>query len=198
MPPSTQPESLHERAIADLRYIRTAVQNAGEFTAVPGWGGVVMGGVGVAASAIAATRTGAPQAWLSIWLAAAVVAVIVGLISMWRKSRSVGSSLVSAPARRFALAFVPAIITGIALTAALVVRADWDLLPATWLLLYGVAVSAGGAMSVRVVPLMGAGLLAIGIAALFVSFTIANLLLGLGFGLLHVVTGVVIARRYGG
>lgn len=198
MPPSTQPQSLHEKAIADLRYIRTAVQNAGEFTAVPGWGGVVMGVVGMAAAAVASTRIGTPQAWLTIWLTAAVVAVLVGLISMWRKSRSAGSSLVSAPARRFALAFVPAIVTGIALTAALVARGDWDLLPATWLLLYGVAVSAGGAMSVRVVPLMGAALLAIGIAALFVSFTAANAFLGLGFGLLHVVTGVVIARSYGG
>lgn len=198
MPPSTQPESLQDRAIADLRYIRTAVQNAGEFTAVPGWGGVAMGTVGIVASALAWNRTGTPQTWLSIWLGAAVVAVLIGLVSMRRKSRSSGSSLVSAPARRFALAFVPAIITGTALTATLVARGDWDLLPATWLLLYGVAVSAGGAMSVRVVPLMGAVLLAIGVAALFVSFPIANLLLGLGFGVLHVVTGVVIARSYGG
>lgn len=198
MTASTQPQSIHERAVADLRYIRAAVENAGEFTAVPGWGGVVMGGIGLAAAAIASARTGAPPSWLTIWVAAALLAVVAGLASMWRKSRRAGSSLLSAPARRFALAFVPAIATGIALTAALVAREAWDLLPATWLLLYGVAVAGGGAMSVRVVPLMGIVVLSIGVAALFVPFPIANLLLGLGFGVAHIVTGAVIARRHGG
>ena len=70
--------------------------------------------------------------------------------------------------------------------------------PAPLLLLYGVAVAAGGALSVRVVPVMGVALLSMGLLAFFVPFQTANLLLGLGFGVVQIVTGVVIMRRYGG
>lgn len=196
--PSPAPDSIHDRALADLRYIRSAVESAGSFTAVSGVGGVAMGVVGLVAAIIAATEVGAPGRWLTVWLAAAVIACAVGVVAMARKSRRAGASLVSAPARRFALAFFPAIGAAAVLTFALVNRGMFDLLPALWLLLYGVAVSAGGALSVRVVPFMGFGLLCTGMIALFVPFQTANLLLGLGFGAVQIAAGVVIMRRYGG
>ncbi|HEX7154069.1 MAG TPA: hypothetical protein VF618_21460 [Thermoanaerobaculia bacterium] len=196
--PSAVPRSMHEQALDDLRYIRSAVENAGEFTAVSGRGGVAMGVTGLVAAIVAATQTGSPMRWLAIWVAAAVVAATIGVLSMAWKSRRAGASLVSAPARRFALAFFPAIAAAAALTAVLVSRAELDLLPAIWLLLYGVAISAGGALSVRVVPFMGLLLLLIGVAALLVPFAAANLLLGLGFGLVQIAGGLVIVRRYGG
>jgi hypothetical protein len=196
--PSAVPHSIHERALDDLRYIRSAVENAGEFTAVSGRGGVAMGVTGLLAALAAATQTGVPMRWLAIWLAAAVVAASIGVLSMAYKSRRAGSSLVSAPARRFALAFFPAIAAAGALTVVLVSRAELDLLPGIWLLLYGVAVSAGGALSVRVVPFMGLVLLLTGGAALLVPFAAANMLLGVGFGLVQIGGGLVIIRRYGG
>jgi hypothetical protein len=194
----SQPSPIHERALDDLRFIRSAVENAGAFTAVSGTGGVAMGVIGLIAAAIAAPETNQPQLWLTIWLAAAVIATIAGSVAMVRKSRRAGISLLSPPARRFALAFFPALIAGAVLTAALVVRELFDLLPALWLLLYGVAASAGGALSVRVVPFMGLALLLIGLVALFVPLPAANLLLALGFGVVHIAGGVVIIRRYGG
>jgi hypothetical protein len=190
--------SLHERAIADIRYIRSAVETAGAFTAVSGVGGVAMGVIGLAATAVAATETALPQRWLTIWLTAAVVAAVIGMVAMVMKTRRAGASLLSGPARRFALAFFPAIGVGAILTFALTARGAFDLLPQLWLLLYGVAVSAGGALSVRVVPVMGLALLVTGIAAFFVPFQVANLLLGLGFGVVHIAGGLVIMRRYGG
>lgn len=198
MSPTPAPDSIHERAIADLRFIRSAVESAGTFTAVSGIGGVAMGVVGLVAALIAATETGVPLRWLTIWLTAAVIACAIGVAAMALKSRRAGASLVSGPARRFALAFFPAIGAAAVLTFALTSRGIFDVLPALWLLLYGVAVSAGGALSVRVVPFMGLGLLCIGALALFVPFQTANLLLGLGFGVLQIVAGVVIMRRYGG
>lgn len=198
MSPTPAPDSIHERAIADLRFIRSAVESAGTFTAVSGIGGVAMGVVGLVAALIAATETGVPLRWLTIWLTAAVIACAIGVAAMALKSRRAGASLVSGPARRFALAFFPAIGAAAVLTFALTSRGMFDVLPALWLLLYGVAVSAGGALSVRVVPFMGLGLLCIGALALFVPFQTANLLLGLGFGVLQIVAGVVIMRRYGG
>jgi hypothetical protein len=186
--PSLAPHSIHERALDDLRYIRSTVENAREFTAVSGRGGVAMGVTGLLAAVAAATQTGAPMRWLAVWMTAAVVATSIGILSMAWKSRRAGASLVSPPARRFALAFFPAIAAAAAVTIVLVSRAEFDLLPGIWLLLYGVAISAGGALSVRVVPFMGLVLLV----------TAANLLLGLGFGLVQIGGGLVIMRRYGG
>ena len=72
------------------------------------------------------------------------------------------------------------------------------LLPGLWLLLYGVGVATAGAHSVRPVPLMGIAFIALGIIALFVPALDGDLMMALGFGVLQVGFGVVIARRHGG
>lgn len=192
-----EPHSLHEHAAENLVFIREAMERAGSFTAVPGWGGVVMGLTGVAASIIAAEQD-TRQAWLITWLAAAVVAVTVGLISMLLKSREAGLPFFSRPARQFAFSYLPAVLAGVLLTAALVRAGMYALLPGAWLLLYGAGVIAGGTFSVRVVPLMGVLFVFLGAIALFSSALVGDICLGIGFGGLHIIFGAIIARRYGG
>jgi len=191
------PHSLHEHAAENLVFIRDAMERAGSFTAVPGWGGVVMGLTGLAAAIIASEQK-TPQGWLITWLIAAVVAAAVGLVSMLIKSREAGVAFFSRPARQFAFSYSPAILAGVLLTAALVRAELYSFLPGTWLLLYGAAVVAGGTFSVRIVPLLGVLFLFVGVIALFSSPRIGDLCLGFGFGILHIVFGAIIARRYGG
>jgi hypothetical protein len=45
---------------------------------------------------------------------------------------------------------------------------------------------------------MGLAFLITGVAALLVPFAAANVLLGVGFGLIQIAGGLVIVRRYGG
>lgn len=183
--------------MADLRFIRGAMERAGAFTAVPGWGGVAMGVTALAAAAIASLQS-TPERWLATWLVEAAVAASIGGIAMARKARREGSPLGAGPGRKFAMAFLPALITGALLTMALGRAGDVAPLPAVWLLLYGTAVMAGGAFSVRIVPVLGACFWGFGAMALLTPAAWGDVWLAAGFGALHLVFGYLIARRHGG
>jgi len=194
---SAEPLAMHSHAIDNLRYIRETMERAGSFTAVPGWGGVTMGITAVAAAIVAQWQV-SPKQWLATWLVEGAVAIAIGVIAMQQKARAAGLELWSAPARKFAFSFVPPMFAGAALTFALWKAGLVHLIPGAWLLLYGTGVITGGAFSVRVVPIMGAGFLGLGAIALLTPPGFSNLWLGTGFGGLHIIFGVMIARKYGG
>ena len=196
-PGSREPSSLHESVADNLHYIRSTMERAGSFTAVPGWGGAVMGLIGLAGSVIASQQKTA-LAWLGAWLGAAILASITGALAIAVKARNADVSLVSRPARHFALAFAPPLFVGAVLTIAFAQAGLYALMPPIWLLLYGTAVITAGAFAVRIVPLLGLLFVLLGTVALFVPTSWHNGLLGFGFGVLHLVFGVIIARRYGG
>ena len=192
-----QPVALDAHAMDNLRYIRRAMERAGEFTAVPGLGGVLMGSIALAAAWLAQAQT-TPAGWIAVWVLAAVAAVGVGAAAASWKSWRAGLPLFSGPGRKFMAGFTPAMLAGGILTAALYHAHLCALLPGVWLLLYGTAVIAGGAASVKVVPLMGACFMLAGAAALFARGASPDVLLAAGFGGLHIVFGTIIAVKYGG
>src|SRR6185295_10021644 len=141
MPRAVEP--IHAHAAENLRFIRDAMSRASEFTAVPGWGGVAMGATALVTAAVSGPPDNSRR-WLLIWFADAMVASAIGLAAMARKAQRSGTPLsAAAPARRFALAYLPPLVAGMILTA---VFASLDLavqLPGCWLLLYGTAVATG-------------------------------------------------------
>jgi hypothetical protein len=191
------PPALSARAMDNLRYIRETMEQAGAFTAVPGWGGVVMGVTALGAAWLASQQP-TPWTWLVVWMWEAVVGVLLGAGAMVLKSRATGQPLVSEQGRKFALAFVPAILVGALLTIALHRAPEVRYLPGAWLLCYGAAVTSAGAFSVRIVPAMGLCFMLTGAVALRGPASWGDPLLALGFGVLHIVFGTIIARRHGG
>ncbi len=193
-PPSVP---LHQHAEENLRFIRDTMARATDFTAVPGLGGVVMGVMAF----VAATVAGPPndtRTWLEVWLATAGVAGATGLLAILRKARRPDMPLRGPVARRFALAFMPALIVGGVLTAVFVQNHLAARLPGCWLLCYGAAVTSGGAFSVRPVPFMGAAFIALGVFAFVAPANWGHFFMAAGFGALHISFGIAIARNYGG
>ncbi|MBL8859634.1 MAG: hypothetical protein JNL28_14090 [Planctomycetes bacterium] len=192
--------SLNRRALDDLGFIRRTMESAGAHTAIPGWGGVLMGATACAAAPFAiAAESGA--AWFGVWMVAAAVGASIGGLEMWRKARDEGVSLVAGPGSRFAKALAPGLIAGLLLTLALRAVGPLDLLPGMWLLCYGTAVIGAGAHSICAVRSMGLAIMLVGSVALLGTVFLrdsrlfGDLCMVAGFGVMHVVFGFRVARE---
>jgi len=172
------------------------MERSGSFTAVPGWGGMAMGGVGLVAAASA--HLAGREAWFLVWMAAAFAAIAIGALTMRKKAAREGVSLLAGAGRRFLLCLGPSLLAGALLTAGLARAGRLDLLPATWLLCYGAGVVAAGVTSVPIVPATGAAFLVLGALALAAPPGWGDALLALGFGGVHLVSGFLVVRRHGG
>jgi len=188
---------IDERALESLEFIRTTMARSATFTAVPGRGGIAMGVLGIAASIVAARQTD-DRLWLATWLAAAFVALPVGIVAIWWKAERHAIAVWSANGRRFLQGYAPPLVAGAALTAALVARGRVDLLPATWLLLYGAGLLAGSTSSIPLLAWIGGAFMTLGAAAAMTGAAWRDVWLGVGFGGLQVIFGLVIARKHGG
>jgi hypothetical protein len=195
--PAREPAHMHEKAMENLRYIRATMERAGAFTALPGLGGAAIGATALGAAWLAARqRTG--RAWLAVWLVELVLAVAIGGLATVHKARRSGVPLWTGAGRKFALGFLPPLLAGSLLTAPLFASGKLELLAALWLMLYGVGVIAAGTYSVQIVPAMGACFFALGAVALQAPAGSKDLVLGAGFGGLHLIFGFWIWRKYGG
>lgn len=192
-----KPPSLQAHALDNLQFIRDAMSRASRFTAVPGWGGVAMGATALATAIVAARQRGSDE-WIYWWLGDAVVAIAIATIAIQRKAKRLHLSLLDAPTKRFALAYVPPLVAGAVLTLVFVDNGLTSRLPGCWLLLYGVAIMAGGTLSVRVVPLLGLLFMVLGAAAFAAPASYGDTFMAAGFGGLHIIFGLIIARNYGG
>jgi hypothetical protein len=190
------PAPLPTQALEDLRFIRQTMERSSSFTAVSGWGQVVVGVSALLASAAAWRQTN-PR-WMLIWITEAAIACAIALTSIYRKGRAKGLPLTSGPGRKFAVSFLPPVMAGLILTIVLPGAGLTQLLPGTWLLLYGAGVTTGGAFSVPIVPVMGSCFMLAGAVAFASPTAWGNEFMAAGFGGLHILFGVLIARRHGG
>lgn len=191
------PRALHVRAMDNLAFIRSTMESAGAFTAFSGWGMVAVGLLAIVSAAIAAAQP-TPARWLYVWLATGVASLVIQLWATLAKARNSGVPILSGPGRKFVLAVSPPLAAGAVLTLVLVHAGNLAVLPGLWILLYGVAITAGGAFSVEIVPVMGLSFMAAGVLALVLPIAWSDWILAASFGGLHLAFGVPIARRHGG
>ena len=188
---------MQERAMDNLRFIRGMMERAATFTLLSGWGQVLIGITAVGA-ALVASRQKLPWNWIVTWLGEAGLAAGISVASMAVKAHLANEALLSGPLRKLILSFSPAMCAGAVLTGVLARSGLTAMLPGVWMLLYGAAVISAGTYSVRSVPVMGAAFMLLGAVALVAPVSWATALLIAGFGGLHIVFGLWIARRHGG
>jgi len=192
-----EPSEMQARAMDNLRYIRETMEAAATFTAISGWGTVVIGATALGAAALAAI-THSTTRWIFIWLCEAGLSVAISVYTMALKARAAKLPLWSEPARKILFSFAPPMAGGALLTLVLFEHGLTSLLPGVWMLLYGIGVVAAGTFSIRIVPVMGLAFMAVGTLALFSPNTWATAYMAIGFGGVHIYFGTMIARRHGG
>jgi hypothetical protein len=190
---SRNPVALDAHALGTLQYIRASIDAAG-LLAVPGSAGIAMGAVGTLAALLVSLKAFAVN-WLQIWLIAGLVAVAFGTALMVHQVVSRGTALYRGPLRRFLMCLCPPLLVGAVLTWQLWVHAQIALIPGVWLLMYGCAVMAASTLTRRALAVMGALLAVLGVIALQVPVNYQNAVLGIGFGGLHLLFGILIGGR---
>lgn len=196
---SNTPVAMESHALGTLNYIRASIEAAGAF-AVPGTAGIAMGILGLIATGVASVPALASH-WLLIWLIASLLGAGLGVVLVARHRSGAGLPLYRGPARRFVLCLGPALLAGGVLTVVLYHAGEARLIPGTWLLLYGSAVLSATLLTaqamMRLIGTMGALFVLLGAVAYALPPSWHNLVLGGGFGLLHLVFGLLIGRLDG-
>lgn len=192
-----QPINIGDRAIDNLKFIRETMERSTVFTSVPGYGGILMGATAIVAAYIANSQA-TIRNWLTAWLIEAVLAFFIGLLAMWQKTKLSKTSMFSTPAKKLLMNSLPPMLCGVFITLGLWRFGHFEVMIPVWILCYGAAVVCGGAFSVKAVPLMGWCFIALGAIAFFLPAGLGNTMMGLSFGVLHIIFGAIIGRKFGG
>lgn len=182
---------IDSHAAATLRYIRSSMDSAGSVV-VPGSTAAVAGAFGLSAAALCSI----PQlrdAWLVVWIVAALVTVTIGGMLLLRHSPSGAITIAGSPIRKFVLCFAPPVLAGAILTAALWRHAAPQLIPGTWLVLYGCAHVSASVATRAQLAVTGTAFLVLGLVAFVTPVEWHMILLALGFGATHLLLAYLIA-----
>jgi hypothetical protein len=162
------------QAIADLAEVRDRLAKLQRFEGYSGWAAMASGFAAIAAGALQFALVphpaGATQqnVYLTIWLGCLVVALAInyGAILIWRTRNNGAQARVQI--RTVGMTILPAIVAGGVITAALVSRGVFDLLPGLWCTTYGLGIFASRAMVPRDVAYIAAGFGAFGALLLLI------------------------------
>lgn len=198
---------LRDRALDNLTFIRDTMARSAPLTAISGWGAVAEGFIALA-GAFAGCLYSAADWWIGVWIVVACLGCLTGFGTMAFKARRMRIPVFGVALKKFAMSLFPPIVAGMVLTEVFYERQLWELIPGTWLMLYGVGVVTGGAFSVKVIPLFGVCFMLLALGAfypavplttvLFWKFRLCDAFLAAGFGLFHILFGMIIALRYNG
>ncbi len=225
-----------EKAAAELKAIRQLMERPIRYSTQSGLSGIIAGLAALfgclldwrvselyAADPLKATRIN-----MCVW--GGVFLVAFGGVTLLTRLREIRNQMPfwSSVKKRILLTILPPFVAGAGLTVAIGYRwyigegpNMWGLIPAIWMLFYGVACWQVGELSIREIRVMGAAFILAGlVTAAFFHYDIPGLTTPLGganglylglaegsgpyvtlgttFGGFHIIYGVIVWKRYGG
>ena len=200
-----------DRAAEELKVLRQLMERPIRFSTMSGLSGVLAGAAALAGCAANGyfsghySGRGALGAHMLIWAGVFLTALVATVVLTRLREIRKGMPLWSKIKGRILLIILPMFVAAAGLTGILVARElgqpgpeQWGLIPAIWMVLYGLALWQLGEFSPLEVRLLGTAFLAGGLVAAALGQQSPYWSLGVAFGGLHIVYGVVVWIRHGG
>lgn len=201
------------RAADELKAIRELMERPVRYSTMSGLSGVLAGLAslaGVFADLYVSGRYAdrpaeAVRINMGIWAGVFLAAFAAATVPTRLRERKRGMPFWSRIKKQILLTILPPFVGGVGLTAAIVCRwwiGDgpnmWGLIPAIWMLFYGLALWQVGLFSPAEIRVLAVAFLLAGLAAAALFHTYPYWAMGLTFGGFHIVYGVVVWIRHGG
>jgi hypothetical protein len=172
-----------------LSLIRTLMERSTCYTNLSGHAGIA---AATATFVGCALRTWYNTPFLSTWIGVLLAAAGASLFFTAAMARANGEPAWSRQARTVVIAFTPALMAGLVLTAVLARVGQALLLPGIWMLLWGVGALAMSLFTPRSFCLLGVSFMVAGTATLFFHPINDVVSMGLTFGGIHLAYGTIL------
>ncbi len=188
----------------ELQSIRQLMERSAKFLSLSGLSGVLMGIFAILGAWLGYTllegalQPAQKELWL-IALGALVLLLSVGACILLTsiKARKVNQSAWNPASRALLYAMAFPLITGGLILLICITRGYYDLIIPTSLIFYGLALVTGGQFTFSDVRILGVLEIILGLGAFaFPSVEIGLILWATGFGLLHIIYGIVMYLKY--
>ena len=205
-----------DKAAAELKVIRQLMERPIRFSTMSGLSGLWAGAMALLGLVLDLCVTGLfrGRSEVALWVNAGVWSgvFVLAAAGAWtltrRREKKQGMPVWSRVKTRLLLTVLAPFVCGAALTGVLVLRwcavgepntpAQFAIVPAVWMLFYGVALWQLGEVSPREVRFLGAAFILAGLASAAFFQGWPYLTLGATFGGFHLVYGAIVWARYGG
>ncbi|MBF0574960.1 hypothetical protein [Dysgonomonas sp. GY617] len=192
-----------DRNMDDLRYIRSTMERSTKFLSLSGISGVIAGLVALCGAYLAYlimkgsfTLTGILL--FDLFILATIVLVVAcsaGIYFSARKAKKIGAKFwTQVTVQLIKDAGVPLVVGGL-FSLILVYQGYFGMTASAMLIFYGIALINAGARTYRDIKILGACEIVLGLlAGVFIGNGL--LLWAIGFGVLHIVYGIVMYMKY--
>jgi hypothetical protein len=179
------------QAARDLEVIRTMMERTVQYQFLTAWAGLAAGSMAAAgALAFLVLDAADPKQFGVVWAAVFAGELLSTIVGTAVRSRVQGKPVWTRSTRIIVLSLLPGLFTAGVLT---ILFFDWGQhlwLPGVWMLCYGQGALATAAYAPRPIRWLGGSMLALGAGTLALSPAWSVLMMGLTFGLGHIVLGV--------
>jgi len=202
-----------KKAATELTAIRELMQRPVRYSTQSGLSGIIAGAAalaGVGADWWISRRYPADPGWairlnMGVWAGVFTVAFLGAVIGTRLRERRRAMPFWSSIKKRILTTILPPFVAGAGLTLAIVYRAwvgdgpnMWGLIPAVWMLFYGVACWQVGTFGVVEIRVLGVAFILAGLASGAFLHAAPHLTVGVTFGGFHLAYGAIVWGRHGG
>ncbi len=210
-----------EDILNDLSHIRSLMERSNKFISISGVSGILIGLYALAAliflfiklkitfvtfgginsgASLMSFSSENPSVVRLTYIYTAIILLILslgtGVILARKKAKENGQSIWNLSSKSLLLSVSGPLISGGIFAIVATQKGVFEVIVPTFLIFYGLALFSGGTFTFKEIRILGILQVVLGLLA-FVYAPYSLLFFGMGFGILHIIYGIVIMKKYG-